>query len=68
MTRVDCPYCGRIGSLYQERIIRGREVPLTTYFCDACSSEWDEREDDAVPPKHPRKRAPKTRHDKSLEP
>ena len=56
MSRVDCPYCGNIGSLYSERIIRAREVPLTTYYCDACRSEWDEREDNVAPPKHPRKR------------
>ena len=66
MTRVDCPYCGKLGSLYPERVIRARDV-LTTYFCDACYSEWEEREGDTAPPREPRTRLPKTRRDKSLE-
>ena len=65
--RVSCPYCGKIGALYQERVIRGTDVPLTTYFCDACRSEWDERDDDAEPPEQPRTRLPKTHKDKTTE-
>jgi hypothetical protein len=66
MTRIDCPYCGRLGSLYPERVIKGPSA-LTTYFCDACHSEWDEREDDETPPPSPRRRLPKTREDKQAE-
>jgi transposase-like protein len=64
-TRIDCPYCGNLGSLYPERVLRGQDA-LTTYFCDNCNSEWDEREGEAAP-KAPRKREPKTRQDKQLE-
>lgn len=66
MARVDCPYCGRLGSLYAERVFRG-PASLTTYFCDACHAEWDERED-GQPPDTPRRRLPKTREDKLSEP
>lgn len=67
MTRVDCPHCGKLGSLYAERIVRG-QTSVTTYFCDACHSEWDEREGEPRRelPK-PRKRLPKTRQDKQSE-
>jgi hypothetical protein len=61
--RLDCPYCGKIGSLYPEHIIRG-ETAVTTYFCDACHSEWDERENERTVPARPRKRLPMTRQDK----
>jgi hypothetical protein len=63
MDRIDCPYCDRIGSLYAERVIRGHDV-LTVYFCDACHSEWDEREGEP-PPERPRTRLPMTSRDKT---
>jgi hypothetical protein len=64
MARVDCPFCGKIGSLYAERIVRG-QTAVTTYYCDACQSEWDEREDDERREVlRPRKRPPMTRADK----
>jgi DNA-directed RNA polymerase subunit M/transcription elongation factor TFIIS len=63
--RIDCPYCGRIGSLYPERVIQGPSE-LTTYFCESCHAEWDEREG-APPPATPRRRLPKTRRDKQSE-
>ena len=66
MSRIDCPYCGELGTLYPERVVRGQDA-LTTYFCDKCNSEWDEREGDAAVPKNPRKREPKTRQDKQSE-
>src|SRR5687767_3551671 len=63
--RIDCPYCGRIGSLYPERVIKGPSQ-LTTYFCEVCHAEWDEREGEP-PPATPRRRLPKTRRDKQSE-
>ena len=67
MTRLDCPYCDRIGSLYAERVIQGPSS-LTTYFCDACHAEWDEREGDETTPGVPRRRLPKTGREKRSEP
>jgi hypothetical protein len=67
MSRVDCPYCSKIGSLYAERVIQGGAA-LTTYFCDACHREWDEREgDERRTLLRPRTRMPKTRHDTANE-
>jgi hypothetical protein len=37
---------------------------LTTYYCDQCGTEWDEREDDPRP-LNPRKRPSKTHKDKT---
>jgi hypothetical protein len=63
MARIDCPFCGKIGSLYIERMVRGHTA-VTTYFCDACYFEWDERDgDERRQLLRPRKRRPKTRHD-----
>ena len=67
MSRVDCPFCGRIGSLYPERVVRG-QIALTTYYCEGCETEWDEREEDERRATlRPRKRPPKTREDKLRE-
>jgi hypothetical protein len=68
MPRVDCPFCGKLGTVTGERIIQARTATLTTYFCDACHSEWDEREGEKAPLAQPRKRPPKTHRDKSFEP
>ncbi len=39
---------------------------VTTYYCDACHTEWDERDGHAGP-LLPRKRPPKTHRDKTTE-
>ena len=62
MGRVDCPFCGVLGRVSSERVITG-DAALTTYFCDACHTEWDERADRM--PASPRKREPKTHKDKT---
>ncbi len=62
MVRVDCPHCGQLGRVTGERIIRAGST-LTTYFCDACHTEWDERETDSTP-LNLRTREPMTRRDK----
>jgi hypothetical protein len=66
MARVDCPHCGMLGTVTGERIIQARSVTVTTYFCDACHTEWDEREGDGSPLSI-RTRPPKTRKDKQSE-
>ena len=67
MARIDCPFCGMLGTLHAERVIQARAA-LTTYFCDACHTEWDERDDGSANPAFPpRKREPKTRSDKLSE-
>jgi transposase-like protein len=53
VTRIDCPFCGRIGSLSSERVIKGDQA-LTTYSCQSCGREWDEREEERR--RHPRPR------------
>ncbi len=58
--RVDCPYCGRLGTLRGERIIKAKAA-LTTYHCDACNTEWDEREGDSTP-QMPRNHKREPRH------
>ena len=51
--------------LYAEHVVRG-EDSVTTFFCDACHTEWDERE--AGRPIGPtRTRLPKTRRNKESE-
>ena len=68
MPRVDCPHCGRLGTVTGERVIKAIAA-LTTYFCDGCYTEWDERdEDDRQRPTGTRTRPPKTRRDKQSEP
>ena len=66
MARVDCPHCGKLGTVTGERVIQARTVTLTTYFCDGCHTEWDEREGDGNPLAI-RTRPPKTRQDKQSE-
>ena len=39
--RLDCRHCGVLGAITAERIFEAKDA-LTTYFCDACKSEWDE--------------------------
>lgn len=68
MARVDCPFCGKLGSVTGERVIQARAATLTTYYCDMCQTEWDEREGDKGRPANRRTRPPKTRRDKLSEP
>ena len=63
MMRIDCPFCGQLGRVSGERIIKS-ESALTTYYCDACRTEWDERERDRTP-LHRRERPPLTHRDKT---
>ena len=63
MARVDCPFCGTLGMVSAERIIHA-DGALTTYYCDACHTEWDEREGDSRPLMR-RSRPPKTHRDKT---
>jgi hypothetical protein len=62
MPHVDCPYCGKLGTVTGERVIQGQNS-LTTYFCDSCHNEWDEREGEGGRRSEPRQRAPRTRHE-----
>ena len=62
-SRVDCPFCDHLGTVTGERVIRAQTATLTTYFCDACHTEWDEREGDTGPSAL-RKRPPMTTGEK----
>jgi hypothetical protein len=66
MAHIDCPYCGHLGTVTGERVIKA-VAALTTYFCDACHSEWDERDDERGQRVGLRSRPPKTRRDKQAE-
>ena len=63
MMRIDCPYCGVLGRVSIERMFKGHSA-LVTYYCDACHTEWDQREDDDKA-LNPRQRPSKTHRDKT---
>ena len=65
MPRIDCPHCGKLGLVSSEHVIKA-VTTVTTYYCDACHTEWDERDGHAGP-LLPRKRPPKTHRDKTTE-
>ena len=46
MERLDCPFCGHLGTIVTERVIQARASALTTFVCRACEAEWDERADE----------------------
>jgi hypothetical protein len=63
MARIECPFCSQLGRVSSERMFQG-PAALTTYYCDNCNTEWDERED-LDTPLNPRKRPSKTHRDKT---
>ena len=52
---VECPRCGRIGSVQEEKVVRGNE-PFVNYKCGACRYAWQVK--DEAPGKALAKRPP----------
>ena len=53
MNELECPRCRRIGSVQDEKVVRGKE-PFVNYKCGACRYSWQVKDE------APRKRLDKT--------
>jgi hypothetical protein len=58
--RTACKFCGKVGFVRHERVIKGGRV-IETFYCGACNRSWEETEEGAAGsgPQRPRDDKPK---------
>jgi hypothetical protein len=56
--RTPCTYCGKIGLVRRENVVKG-ERTTTAFYCGACNRSWEVSDDEA----QARRDMPKLRDD-----
>jgi DNA-directed RNA polymerase subunit RPC12/RpoP len=48
-SRIECPYCRRVGLVRAERVFKGAGAS-TSYYCGGCNRTWERRDSPAPAP------------------